>query len=120
MSHSPPRPSPADVKAQKLAIQLSLASLQRVDLNAMTQNIGLPCLLVYGQNDPAVNPPVLQEQSPTLPQHVHQIVFEGSGHFPMLDESGKFNRLLADFLNLGSGESPRQLQLKEEWKRRVR
>jgi hypothetical protein len=28
--------------------------------------------------------------------------------------------LLADFLNLSSGESPRQLQLKEEWKRRVR
>jgi hypothetical protein len=37
-----------------------------------------------------------------------------------LDESSKFNRLLADFLALPSGESPRQLQLKEEWKRRVR
>ena len=51
---------------------------------------------------------------------MHQIVFESSGHFPMLDESSKFNRLLADFLNLNSGVSPRQLQLKEEWKRRVR
>jgi len=45
---------------------------------------------------------------------------ENSGHFPMLDESSSFNRLLTDFLTLGSGESPRQLQLKEEWKRRVR
>lgn len=107
-------------KADPRAIQTSLDNLQRVDLNAMTQNIGLPCLLVYGQNDPAVSAPVLQEQSPTLPQHVHQIVFESSGHFPMLDESNKFNRLLTDFLNLNSGESPRQLQLKEEWKRRVR
>jgi hypothetical protein len=38
----------------------------------------------------------------------------------MLDEPSKFNRLLSDFLALGSGEYPRQLQLKEEWKRRVR
>jgi hypothetical protein len=38
----------------------------------------------------------------------------------MLDEANKFNRLVADFLSLGSGTSPRQLSLKEEWKRRVR
>jgi len=48
------------------------------------------------------------------------MIFEQSGHFPMLDESAKFNRLLIDFLSLASGESPRQLQMKEEWKRRVR
>ena len=52
--------------------------------------------------------------------HVHQINLEESGHFPMLDESAKFNRLLTDFLALDSGLSPRELQLKEEWKRRVR
>ena len=60
------------------------------------------------------------EQSNTLPEHIHQVVLDGSGHFPMLDDSSKFNRLLVDFLALSSGESPRQLQLKEEWKRRVR
>jgi len=38
----------------------------------------------------------------------------------MLDEPSQFNRLMTDFLALSSGESPRQLQLKEEWKRRVR
>jgi pimeloyl-ACP methyl ester carboxylesterase len=74
---------------------------------------------VYGQGDPAVTmPPV--EKSIFLPEHIHQIIFEQSGHFPMLDETSKFNRLLADFLSLSSGDSPRQLQLKEEWKRRVR
>jgi len=55
-----------------------------------------------------------------LPESAHFILFDGSGHFPMLDEPAKFNRLLADFLSLVSGESPRQLQLKEEWRRRVR
>jgi hypothetical protein len=38
----------------------------------------------------------------------------------MLDETSKFNRLLTDFLALDSGVSPRDLQMKEEWRRRVR
>jgi hypothetical protein len=38
----------------------------------------------------------------------------------MMDEAARFNRLLTDFLALDSGLSPRELQLKEEWKRRVR
>jgi hypothetical protein len=38
----------------------------------------------------------------------------------MLDEPSKFNRLVADFLALNSGESPENLQIKEEWKRRIR
>ena len=48
------------------------------------------------------------------------MVLENSGHFPMLDEGPRFNRLMADFMALDSGESPRELLLKEEWKRRVR
>jgi hypothetical protein len=51
---------------------------------------------------------------------MHQVYLEGAGHFPMLDDAIKFNRLLTDFLALESGLSPRELQLKEEWKRRVR
>jgi hypothetical protein len=51
---------------------------------------------------------------------MHHIVLDGTGHFPMLDESARFNRLLTDFLALDSGVSPRELQMKEEWKRRVR
>jgi hypothetical protein len=51
---------------------------------------------------------------------MHQVNLEGVGHFPMLDNPAQFNRLLTDFLALDSGASPRELQLKEEWKRRVR
>ena len=58
--------------------------------------------------------------SSNLPHMMHHIVLDGSGHFPMLDESARFNRLLTDFLALDSGVSPRELQLKDEWKRRVR
>jgi pimeloyl-ACP methyl ester carboxylesterase len=81
--------------------------------------ISIPCLVVYGQYDPIISPPSLEEAR-KLPENFHVIVFEESGHFPMLDEQNKFNRLLADFLALKPGESPRNLQLKKEWKRRLR
>jgi pimeloyl-ACP methyl ester carboxylesterase len=107
-------------KADPRAVISSFANLQSLDLLALQERVRIPFLMVYGQNDPAIAAPDVQEPNSTLPEHIHQIVFEGSGHYPMLDEPAKFNRLLADFLSLGSGESPRQLQLKEEWRRRVR
>jgi pimeloyl-ACP methyl ester carboxylesterase len=107
-------------KADQRSIQQSLSSLQSINMNTLSQNLTTPCLMVYGQNDPAIEEAPLQESSFSYPEHFHKIVFEGSGHFPMLDEPNKFNRLVADFLNLSSGTSPRQLQLKEEWKRRIR
>jgi 3-oxoadipate enol-lactonase len=106
-------------KADPRAIQASFAGLQSAGLVAMNANLSTACLFVYGQNDAAIELPRL-EQVATLPEHTHLVVFEQSGHFPMLDDGSKFNRLLTDFLALFSGESPRQLQLKEEWKRRVR
>lgn len=80
------------------------------------RNFGVPCLFVYGANNPAFN----SIPSEDLPMHMHQINLDGAGHFPMLDNPAQFNRLMTDFLALDSGVSPRELQLKEEWKRRVR
>lgn len=110
-------------KTDQRAIQFSLASLQRLDFTNTALTMTTPCLLVYSSNDPVVEAiPTADEttSSPDAQPNMHQIVFEQSGHFPMLDEQPKFNRLLADFLTLSSGTSPRQLQLKEEWVRRVR
>ncbi len=106
-------------KADPKAIALSLVSIQNIDLPELPRRVSAPCLLVEGQNDPAFASG-WREDSRELPEHFHSITFEASGHFPMLDEPAKFNRLLNDFLSLASGVSPRQLQLKEEWKRRVR
>ncbi len=106
-------------KADPRAIQVSLANLPAAGLGAVTVSLPTACLLVHGQNDPAIEMPHF-ERIASLPEGTHQVIFDQSGHFPMLDEGSKFNRLLADFLALFSGESPRQLQLKEEWKRRVR
>lgn len=106
-------------KADQKAILLSLTTLDNIDLPNLGRNISIPCLLVHGKNDPVIVPPQLG-QNGSLPKEAHLIIFEGSSHFPMLDEPSKFNRLLTDFLNIPPGESPRGLQLKDEWKRRVR
>ncbi len=107
-------------KADQLAIQQALSSVGSMNISNLTYQLSTPCLLVNGQNDPITETSSSQDPPIDQPDHIHQISFEQSGHFPMLDEANKFNRLLADFLALTSGTSPRQLQIKEEWKRRVR
>jgi len=106
-------------KADPKAVLVSLDDLAQMDMVELSMNLTTPCLLVHGQNDPAVEM-LPYDMIATLPEQTHHVIFEQSGHFPMLDETSKYNRLLSDFLVLNSGESPRQLQLKEEWKRRVR
>jgi pimeloyl-ACP methyl ester carboxylesterase len=105
--------SKADVKA----IAASMVGLQADNLFGNFRNLEVPCLLVYGEKDQAVTIPSYETATSTF---THQIILDGSGHFPMIEETIKFNRLLTDFLALDSGVSPGELQMKEEWKRRVR
>ncbi|GAB4581582.1 MAG: alpha/beta hydrolase [Anaerolineales bacterium] len=105
-------------KADNKAIVNTINMLDQVDLSNLASHLNLPCLLVHGQNDQAITLP--NGDSTRLHDLSHTIVFEESGHYPMLTETNKFNRLLSDFLALESGKSPSELQLKEEWKRRVR
>jgi pimeloyl-ACP methyl ester carboxylesterase len=104
-------------KADPQAIAASMAALQTYNIFSNFRSTNIPCLLVYGDKDPAITTP---DEEFSLSTMTHQIELEGSGHFPMIDETSKFNRLLTDFLALESGLSPRELQMKEEWRRRVR
>ncbi|HUF00201.1 MAG TPA: alpha/beta hydrolase [Anaerolineales bacterium] len=104
-------------KADAKAIADSMIGLQTDNLFSSFRSLNIPCLLVYGDKDPAITTPDGEYSLSTL---THQIELEGSGHFPMIDETIRFNRLLTDFLALDSGLSPRELQMKEEWRRRVR
>jgi pimeloyl-ACP methyl ester carboxylesterase len=104
-------------KADGQAIVASLAGLQANNVFSGFRALNIPCLLVYGDKDPAITTPDGEYSLSTM---THQIELEGSGHFPMIDETTRFNRLLTDFLALDSGLSPRELQMKEEWRRRVR
>ena len=115
-SHDPAREDA--MKSDSLAI---VASFSNPDMMNMTNRLfggTTPTLLVYGQNDPAITVPALDPL--TIPEYTHSLVLENAGHFPMLDDTARFNRLLTDWTALESGESPRDLQLKDEWRRRVR
>ena len=104
-------------KADPLAIAASMVGLQANNIFNSFRSKNIPSLMVYGDKDPAITTP---DEEFSLSTMIHQIELEGSGHFPMIDEAMRFNRLLTDFLALDSGLSPRELQMKEEWRRRVR
>jgi pimeloyl-ACP methyl ester carboxylesterase len=104
-------------KADAKAIADSLAGLQANNVFNSFRTLNIPCLLVYGDKDPAI---VVPDGEYSLSTMTHQVELESSGHFPMIDETTRFNRLLTDFLALDSGSSPRDLQMKDEWRRRVR
>ena len=107
------------LKNDPAAVSKNVNSLDSDNLTMLWQTTAINCLFVNGLNDPVISPPT-NDILNLIPENSHVINFAQSGHFPMVDESNKFHRLLIDFLSLESGESPRQLQLKEEWKRRVR
>jgi len=104
-------------KADGQAVTASIVGLQSDNLYNNFRNLNIPCLLVYGDKDPAI---VAPDESIASSSMTHPVFLENSGHFPMIDETIRFNRLLTDFLALDSGVSPSELQMKEEWKRRVR
>lgn len=105
-------------KSDPLALAASFNSPDVFNLSGRIANLNTACLLVYGQNDPALTIPTFDPVS--APTMMQTVILDQTGHFPMLDDTPRFNRLLSDFLALESGESPRDLQLKDEWKRRVR
>ncbi len=74
-------------------------------------------LLVYGNKDPFVTP-LTNDDLRDLDGYVRPIGLNDSGHFPMLDEASKFQRLLRDFLD-ARPEDLSALALKEEWRRRM-
>jgi pimeloyl-ACP methyl ester carboxylesterase len=106
-------------KADPLAISTSFNSLDGMQIISNMDSMKTPCLIVHGKNDPAIHT-LEYERVMSMSYLVHQVVLDDSGHFPMLDESSRFDRLMTDFMALDQGESPRDLLLKEEWKRRVR
>lgn len=106
-------------KTDQKAITISLDQFNGVNWRQLINRLKVSSLWIYGKNDQAVHVPN-NEQLKLLPGSSQVHIFEKSGHYPMLDEPSKFNRLLTDFINLPAGEDPEVLEIKTVWKRRVR
>jgi pimeloyl-ACP methyl ester carboxylesterase len=106
-------------KTDPLAISIALEHFNQVNWRQLITRVPVSSLWVHGQNDQAISYPS-GEQLTHLPELADHLTFSDSGHYPMLDEPSKFNRLLLKFLKLSPGDDPRLLDLKPMWKRRVR
>lgn len=97
----------------KVALELSSYDFA-VDLDAVT----CPVLLVFGDDDPVVQQPSGDyyhfQQSGNKRAYVS---LQSCNHFPMLEETAKFNRLLLEFMR--SDGDLTDLSPKEYWQRRT-
>lgn len=103
-------------KTQLKAITASLASLGTIDLVTRLRGLDQPVLVVYGEKDEVVDPTLARGANGGA-ANVYPLALSDSRHFPMLEDSAKFSRLLKDFIDLEGDLS--QLTPKIEWRRRT-
>lgn len=98
-------------------IQSVQESILDTDLQpALSQLHTIPLLAVYGEKDTIVphdHAQYLKDDNSEMPHQL--IVLPQTHHFPFLEQSNTFNRLLRDFL--GSKGEP--VEIKNQWRRRV-
>ncbi len=104
-------------RASPDAINQSVQSVMNIDIRSRLSELKVPLLLLYGENDNVVAPANPRDLG-GLGKSVRMIIMPECRHFPMLDRSSQFNRLLMDFLEASDDLSG--LELKDEWQRRIR
>jgi pimeloyl-ACP methyl ester carboxylesterase len=105
-------------KIAKNAIALTIQSVARLDMKQTLDEIDAPVLTVYGAKDSIVSPDQVKDLEDDH-YAARAIVLPDSFHFPMLDETAKFTRLLRDFMDVESPEELQELAIKKEWRRRT-
>lgn len=90
-------------------------SLFDTDLRSALQQLEVPLLATYSERDTLVNPEHAQFLHDMVDRPVQLLTLPGMNHFPFLEQTGTFARLLTDFLR--SQGTP--VEIKEEWRRRV-
>jgi pimeloyl-ACP methyl ester carboxylesterase len=106
-------------KTSKNAIALTIQAVARLDFRETLEEIDVPVLTVYGDRDSVINPAQADELESDH-YAARAIVLSGAHHFPMLDQTARFGRLLRDFMDLEGPEGLPDLAVKREWRRRTR
>jgi len=104
-------------KTDQVALITSAQTLMTQDLSLDLRECAQPHLLIYGSKDSLV-PPLDDGWVLRLNDQSRQVMLEQSRHFPMLDETSKFTRLLMDFID--AGDDLDSIQVKDHWRRRSR
>ena len=112
-------------KTDDAAVAESVRSFAGVNLALDLCQLAIPVLLLHGKSDPFIPAPEDDLLSrigggktvgPFFP-----LVVPDFRHFPMLENTSKFNRLLMDFLDAKlSTDAEINLELRETWRRQLR
>ncbi|HEY8638859.1 MAG TPA: alpha/beta hydrolase [Solirubrobacteraceae bacterium] len=82
---------------RKPAAPAAAAAIADYDFRDRLPDIACPTLIVWGANDRVV-PPSSADEFERLIGDTRKVVFEDTGHVPMIERPERFNRLLDDFL----------------------
>lgn len=103
-------------KLDYAAVEQAMENLLALDLRPQLARLYTHTLVIFGAKDEFVDPAQAALFDGTVAT-AQVVVLEDSRHFPFLDEPGKFNRLVQEFLRSEIGQA---VAVKEEWKRRYR
>ena len=85
-------------RAGPTALALAFARLLRDDARPLLRTLGMPVLLLWGENDPLVPVPYARQMHELIP-HARLVILEHAGHVPMWENPTAFNGALLAFVN---------------------
>jgi pimeloyl-ACP methyl ester carboxylesterase len=92
-------------------------SMIETDLQPSLRAIqNIPVLIIYGEKDTIVPPDHAQFLNGDAARFQQLIVLPQVNHFPFLEQTSTFSRLLIDFMKSEPGQ---HVEVKEHWRRRV-
>jgi len=106
-------------KTDRAAMNAVASQLTGYNFSADLEKCPCPVLLVFGGQDTVVQQPGSDASIWQRPDNNrYYVALDNCNHFPMLEQTAKFNRLLIDFIHAGKDSA--DIAPKEHWQRRTR
>jgi pimeloyl-ACP methyl ester carboxylesterase len=106
-------------KTDAAAMQTVASEMMSYNFAIDLDNCPVPMLMVFGNQDPVIQQPSGDYYHLQRPgNNRFYVSLDGCNHFPMLEQTAKFNRLLLDFIHADNNLA--DIAPKELWTRRTR
>jgi pimeloyl-ACP methyl ester carboxylesterase len=105
-------------KTDDSAVVHTVRSFIKDDLTLLLEDLEIPTMLVYGAQDHLIQLPPRDILEDLEYFNAYALLLDDAQHYPMLEETPKFNRLLLDFLIHQNNWD--KIEVKEAWRRRMR
>ena len=93
--------------------------LTSYNFSADLEECACPVLLIFGGQDAVIKQPGDDSALMERPENGrYYVALDSCNHFPMLEQTAKFNRLLIDFIHANQEQAT--IAPKDHWQRRTR